>query len=140
MFKKIISSPVLATCFCMAFTDNAFSQFSYITNAEENSIVADSTGIYSTSNDFNIKNLFTKNAWTGDWIWLNKSIFKDYQETQTEWAKNPNYHKQYKALFRKSFNLAQIPNQAIVSLTADISYRLYINGAICKPGSTKYRE
>jgi hypothetical protein len=113
---------------------NAYSQFGFITNDDGYKIIADSSGYYSKNHNFNFERLFPKDTWTGDWIWLSQSRFNDYQETQIEWKNNPGYTRQYKALFRKSFVLTGVPDQVIISITADVSFRLYINGIFVAQG------
>jgi len=109
-------------------------QSGHITNDEEVCVVSDSAGIYSRHSDFNIDELFTKENWRGEWIWLNKSVFNEYQKTQTEWIQNTGFSKQYRALFRKNFHLSRLPDKDIISITADVSYRLFINGNFVNQG------
>ena len=124
----------LTIFFVFTFALNTYSQIGYITNDDGYEIISDSTGLYVKNSNFNSEKLFPKNSWTGDWIWLNKSRFKEYQETQTEWRKNPEYKGQYKALFRKSFELITVPDQVFMSITADVSFRIYINGTYIAQG------
>ena len=107
---------------------NTYCQVEYITNNDGYYVSSDSNGYSIKNNNFNYEKLFPKNSWTGDWIWLNQSRFNEYQETQIDWRNNPGYKKQYKALFRKNFILTELPNQVILSITADVSCRIYING------------
>ena len=130
-FRRILT---VILSFFFAFAINAYSQFGFITNDDGYDIISDSAGYYSKNNNFNCEKLFPKDSWTGDWIWLNESRFKEYQETQIEWKKNPGYKRQYKALFRKSFVLTGVPDQVIISITADVSFRLYINGTYIAQG------
>ena len=125
---------IIVLFFCFVYVPGASGQSRYVTNDEEVQIVFDSAGIYSRNSDFNIHDLFRKNSWKGDWIWLNKSVFNEYQKTQTEWIQNTNFIKQYRALFRKKFHLPKVPNEAVISITADVSYRLYINGSFVNQG------
>ncbi|MHC1775480.1 MAG: alpha-L-rhamnosidase C-terminal domain-containing protein [Lentimicrobium sp.] len=117
-----------------SFLLKVYCQSGYISNDEGYEIISDSSGYYSKNNNFNIERLFPKNTWAGDRIWLNQSKFYDYQETQTDWKKNPGYKRQYKALFRKNFVLTKVPDQAFISITADIAFRLYINGTFIAQG------
>jgi len=125
---------IIALLLCFVYVPGASGQSGFVTNDEEVQIVSDSAGIYSRNTDFNIHDLFRKNSWKGDWIWLNKSVFNEYQKTQTEWIQNTDYSKQYRALFRKKIHLPKVPNEAIISITADVSYRLYINGNFVNQG------
>lgn len=113
---------------------DSYCQTDFTTNDDGYDVISDSTGFYVKDNGFKPDRLFPKNSWTGEWIWLNEVSFKDYQETQTEWKKNPLYKRQYKAIFRKSFGLTEVPDQVIMSITADISFRIYINGSFVAQG------
>ncbi|MFO7852603.1 MAG: alpha-L-rhamnosidase C-terminal domain-containing protein [Bacteroidota bacterium] len=116
------------------FTLNTYTQVGYITNDDGYEIISCPKGFNTEIFDFNPEKLFPKDSWTGDWIWLSSSSFHEYQETQIEWIKNPRYKKQYKALFRKSFELAEVPDQVVMSLTADVSFRIYINETFVTQG------
>lgn len=120
--------------FLLAFGLNTYSQSGYITNDERFDVISDSTGFNTKGLDFNIEKLYPKNSWTGDWIWLNKVRFKEYQETQIEWKSNPGYKGQYKAIFRKKFELINIPENVIMSITADVFFRIYINETMVAQG------
>jgi len=113
---------------------NTFCQIQYNTNDDGYDIISDSIGIYTKNGNFNSEKLYPKNSWTGNWIWLNESRFKEYQETQIDWKNNPSYNGHYKALFRKSFDLTELPDQVIMSITADVSFRIFINGAFIAQG------
>lgn len=107
---------------------------SELTNDHSNQIIEDLDGIHVAKYNFNINQLYEKNQWTGDWIWLNDKHFIDFQGTQTEWGSNTNDKRQYKALFRKSFELVEIPAQVKLSITADVSFRVFINGIFVAHG------
>jgi|GEM_PF-651151 len=117
-----------------AFALRTFSQFVYITNDEGYDIISDSAGYSTKYRDFSLENLLPEKYWSGDWIWLNQSRYNENQETQTAWRKNPRYKGQYKALFRKSFDLTGFPDQVIMSITADVSFRIFINGVFVAQG------
>jgi hypothetical protein len=125
---------IIAFFLGFAYASGASGQSGYVTNDEEVQIVFDASGIYSGHSDFNPNDLFRKDTWKGDWIWLNKSFFNEYQKTKTEWIQNADSIKQYRALFRKNFNLPKVPGKAVMCLTADVSYRLYINGKFVNQG------
>lgn len=112
----------------------SISQSKFITNDEGQEIISDKDGIHATAKYFDPEKLFLKESWRGDWIWLNPADYKDYQETQTVWGTHPGYKKEYKALFRKSFELTVVPDEVIMSITADISFRAYINGQFVAQG------
>jgi hypothetical protein len=105
------------------------AQESYLTNDLNTAINADSSGIYSEYTIFSPDRLFPKKEWQGNWIWLDMNEFAAYQSTYCEWINNnEKTKKQYKALFRKNFDLKNIPSMAILSITADVSFRAYLNG------------
>jgi len=127
MSTKNIAKLHLVIFFFFVFASKTYCQSGYITNDEGYNVISDSAGFNTKNHNFNCEKLFPKNLWTGDWIWLNQSRFGEYQETQIDWRKNPEYKMQYKALFRKSFDLNRLPDQVILSITADVSFRVYIN-------------
>jgi len=90
-------------------------------------ISIDSTGISAQPYSFSPDQLFPKTNWQGDWIWLNESQYPDFQETRTVWI-NSQQPCMYRAQFRKEFDLSEIPGQALLCLTADVSFRAYLNG------------
>ena len=106
MVTKKITKLNLIIFFLFAFVFHTYCQVDYITNDDGYNVISDSTGFYIKNNKFNHEKLFPKSSWTGDWIGLNQSRFNEYQETQIDWRNNPGYKKQYKALFRKNFDLA----------------------------------
>jgi hypothetical protein len=134
IFMKSAVRLIFTMCICFSPAPEISGQSGHITNDEEVRVVSDSAGIYSGYSDFNIDDLFTKENWRGEWIWLNKSVFNEYQKTQTEWIQNTGFSKQYRALFRKNLHLFTLPDKAIISITADVSYRLYINGNFVNQG------
>jgi alpha-L-rhamnosidase len=126
VIKKVIELNLIVFI-AFSFILNTYSQSRYISNDDGYEIIACPEGFNAKKIDFHPEKLFPKDSWTGEWIWLNSSRFHEYQETQIEWVNNPGYKKQYKALFRKSFKLIDVPDQVIMSLTADVSFRIYIN-------------
>jgi alpha-L-rhamnosidase len=134
MMEKIKAASIIFTLILhLVFALNSYCQVEYITNDDGGKTTSDSTG-FGTNTNFNCAKLFPKNFFTGAWIWLSESRFKEYQGTKTEWAKNPGYKGQYKALFRKSFDLSRLPDQAILTITADVSFRIYINESFIAQG------
>ena len=108
-------------------------QASYLTNDSDVIISADSTGISAKNFQFSADQLFPKKNWQCDWIWLNKRAHAAYQETYTTWINNSTSARQYRALFRKGFAVNALPSLAILSISADVSFRAYINGKfICQ--------
>ncbi|MBN2279622.1 MAG: hypothetical protein JXQ65_03495 [Candidatus Marinimicrobia bacterium] len=99
-----------------------------ITNDFTGNTRSDSAGITAQNFTFNPSSLFPKSAWTGEWIWLNESVYPEYQNTYTTWINNHESQKPYRALFRKDLILKKIPSSALLCITADVSFRVYING------------
>ena len=116
------------------FNCAANGQQENITNDNGYEIFTSGYGFETKYINFYPESLNKKNNWKGRYIWLNSKRFPQYQQTQIEWVKNPGYTKQYKALFRKTFDLDTIPTQAILSITADVSFRMYINGVFVAQG------
>ena len=104
------------------------NQVFYMTNDAQTIISADSTGIYTNNFIFAPELLFPKKKWSGEWIWLNQKTFPQYQNTFTQWINSNPPGKQYRALFRKEFDVNKIPDKAILCLTADVSFRAFVNG------------
>lgn len=122
-------------CFIISLSTLAsYGQASYTTNDDGYEIMSSQDGFHIQPIGFHPEKLFPKDSWTGDWIWLHSSRFGEFQETQIEWVTNPRYKKQYTALFRKSFELAELPDQAILSLTADVAFRIYLNEVFVAQG------
>ena len=113
-------------------------KMSTLTNDSRPIITADSSGISVENFMFSPDQLFPKKNWRGDWIWLNKSRYPDYQETYTTWINNHTSARRYRALFRKVFDIEEIPSSAILCITADVSFRAFLNGKfICQgPANT----
>ncbi|MBK7106285.1 MAG: hypothetical protein IPH62_13470 [Ignavibacteriae bacterium] len=108
---------------------NLLSQNNYQTNDLPLTITKDSMGIYVNKNNFNPNQLFPKEEWEGNWIWLNKNKFYDYQKTFSTWINNNEItNKKYRALFRKKFKIDKIPDIAILNISGDVSFRAYLNG------------
>jgi alpha-L-rhamnosidase len=116
------------------YRDWSIYQDTIITNNVKFNIASDSLGIYALDSKFNGDELIKKTSWNGDFIWLNRIVFPEFQNTKTWWHNNPDYKKQYKALFRKEFILDEITKEAILFITADISFRFYINGKFAGQG------
>jgi len=96
-------------------------------------ITADSPGIYSSQLAFTPERLYPKTNWRGLWIWLNKKQFPKFQNTRSEWIHENLPPNRYTALFRKKFDLDKIPSHAILCITGDVSFRIYLNGQfICQ--------
>jgi alpha-L-rhamnosidase len=114
--------------FLLVAAYSAQSQTEYPTNDSRAIVKADSTGIYCENYTWSPDRLFPKSRWKGEWIWLSKADFRDYQRTSTEWINNNDRPKQYAAMFRKDFEIETVPASAILCVTADVSFRMYVNG------------
>jgi hypothetical protein len=115
---------------------HSFAQLNIFTNDPEYQIITGSKGICAEGVDFTPEKLYLKERWKGDWIWLNKPAFGKYQGTKTEWSDNKAYKRQYKAFFRKKFELTTVPEQAILCITADFQFNA--SGFIqMEPGPTR---
>ncbi|MFZ5518542.1 MAG: alpha-L-rhamnosidase C-terminal domain-containing protein [Candidatus Zhuqueibacterota bacterium] len=96
-------------------------------------ITADSSGIYSSQLSFTPERLFPKTNWSGNWLWLNRKQFPKFQNTRSEWIHENLPPNRCTALFRKKFDLDKIPSRAILCVTGDVSFRIYLNGQfICQ--------
>lgn len=125
--KALMRNTPLLILLYLAIACTPQNRVSYLTHDARAVITADSTGIYAHGVLFSPYHLFPKEKWHGDYIWLNKAIYGDYQDTHTAWINN-NSGECYRALFRKTFYLEEIPSLAILSITADVSFRAYVNG------------
>ncbi len=106
----------------------ALGQATYLTNDVQTVIESDSSGIHCGNFNWSPDRLFPKTHWKGEWIWLNKSRFGDFQLTSSEWINDNSRPREYTALFRKGFKLDRVPASAVLCLTADVSFRAYVNG------------
>lgn len=123
----------LFTAVCVITAAPSLSQ-SIVTNDPRYQIHTDSNGISTSMDAFSPAQLYPKTTWRGDWIWLNPAQFAAYQNTRTEWGKNEGYQRQYTALFTKQFVLGSIPKQALLSITGDVFFRVYVNGVFVAHG------
>lgn len=130
--KECLSVVLLSLMVSMSIQNFGQNSISYPNPEYE--IISDASGIYAANASFSPENLYQKSQWQGDWIWLNEAKFKDFQNTSSEWIKKSPEKKQYKALFRKSFTIEEVPSHAILSISGDVSYRLFVNGAFVCDG------
>ncbi|MCB0748552.1 MAG: hypothetical protein KDC90_13915, partial [Ignavibacteriae bacterium] len=111
------------------------SQNQVLTNDLNYNSIIDSSGIYVDNYQFHPDKLFPKKEWKGNWIWLNKEDYPDHQETFSTWVNNdPKRNKKYRALFRKKFKIDDLPETAILNITADVSFRAYLNNKLVAVG------
>jgi alpha-L-rhamnosidase len=112
----------------------ALSNAQQMTNNLNYNVVADSTGIHCEPIDFSPEKLPSKKSWQGQWIWLNEGKYPDFQKTATTWVGDQKSAKRYRTLFRKSFVLEQMPQQAVLFVSGDVSFRLYLNDKLVATG------
>ncbi|RPH92309.1 MAG: hypothetical protein EHM72_17585, partial [Calditrichaeota bacterium] len=118
----------LLVLFCIGTACTSRDQTSTLTNDFHGVIIADSKGIYINDDIFSPDQLYPKKKWQGDWIGLNKDQYDQHQETHTAWINNYKAGKSVRALFRKAFDVKELPPAAILCITADVSFRAYVNG------------
>ncbi len=108
------------------------AQQRFLTNDSHAVVMADSTGIHCEDYSWSPDRLFHKDTWSGSWIWLNRTIYGRFKKTSSEWINNRSGN-QFTALFRKTFNFDALPPTAVLCITADVSFRAYVNGRfICQ--------
>ncbi|MBX2925231.1 MAG: alpha-L-rhamnosidase N-terminal domain-containing protein [Chitinophagaceae bacterium] len=97
--------------------------------------VFDKDGISTLPFAFNPSQVPERTRWQGQWIWLNKNAFADYQRTNTTWI-NPTgiTPKNYQALFRKTFDVKTNTGKGLLYITADVHFAVYINGKMAARG------
>ncbi len=111
------------------------AQEKYLTNDYKFNVDINSTGVCVNKLNFTHENLFPKNNWKGNWIWLNQDIYRQYQQTFSTWINNnPQKNKKYRALFRKKFTIDAFTNLAVLNITGDVSYRAYLNDQLVCQG------
>lgn len=72
--------------------------------------------------------------WTADWIWLNPDEYPMYQRTKTIWLSPENQGTPYRVFFRKEMNWKPGTSPVYLYCTADVRFRLYINGILSAEG------
>jgi alpha-L-rhamnosidase len=92
-------------------------------------VVTNSSGIHVRPFRFLIPQLYKDDNWRGKWIWLNKAAFPGYQRTSTLWLPDTSTgHKNYQALFRKAFRVATMPSSAVLFISGDAMFQVFVNG------------
>jgi len=111
--------------------DNNYAQVmpAQIANNIPVSVIRDGGNIYAGPYFFDIDRLYKKTAWKASWIWLNSGQFPEAQRANSPWINTPwPGSMTYRALFRKTFSIDRLPGRAILFMTADVRFRVYING------------
>ena len=65
--------------------------------------------------------------WSASWIWLNEKAYAGMNRTQSD--RTP-----VVALFHKEIALDEVPQQVLAWISADVRYRLFINGRLAARG------
>ncbi|PHV71692.1 hypothetical protein CS063_03785 [Sporanaerobium hydrogeniformans] len=66
--------------------------------------------------------------WQAQWIWLNKQKYADYQKTHYTYFSDKQDMHYALALFRKQFEVNKAIKKVMLYISADVKYRLHING------------
>ena len=107
----------------------ATAQVSYQTNNTSYHVMSDSSGIHTANFNFSANRLAKNKHWVGKWIWLNRSTFARYQKTNTLWLPDTSRNAvPYQALFRKTTSLRTLPGSAVLFISGDVMFNVYVNG------------
>ena len=72
--------------------------------------------------------------WSAEWIWLDSTIYPDYQSCAFS-SYMPKEKQRFRvALFRKEISLTHSPEKVTAWVSADTRYRIYINGRLAGRG------
>jgi alpha-L-rhamnosidase len=124
MIKRYLVLLLLA--FCRLFS---IAQTKQQANNPVYQVIADSSGIHTLPFKFSPTQLATNNNWRGQWIWLSKSIFPKYQKTSTLWLPDASAgNTMYQALFRGKLNINNTPSSALLYISGDVLYNVFVNG------------
>ncbi len=127
MFKKCLI--FLLILFIGSITS---AQIRRTVNNIDYKIIADSLGIHTAPFKFSINNLYQKGNWKGKWIWLDSAGFSKYQHTNTLWL--PSAIPNYQALFRKTFTVKKLPESAVLFISGDVLFRVFVNDKLVGRG------
>jgi len=83
--------------------------------------------------DFNVSNVYPNRNWKAKKIWIDSKIFPNYQTTNTIWI-NEKSKSVYSILFRKKFDLKQQNGRFFLNITADVAFKVYVNGIFVGSG------
>lgn len=122
--KHLPSHCLIVSWFVITF---GFAQ----TNNLEYKVQAIETGYSCKEYAFNPTHLIKIDKWKGEWIWHSD---QKIAQTSSEWINGRKGTKINRVLFRKTFTLNDLRNKLYLSLTADVSYRVYINGGYVANG------
>ncbi len=113
-----------ALLFCL----NATAQVGNLTNNTGYQVIADSSGIHAPYFSFSPNSLSRNKHWKGKWIWLNQARFAGYQKTNTLWLPDTaSGAVPYQALFRKTMDIAGTPSSAVLFISGDVMFNVYVN-------------
>lgn len=88
-------------------------------------------GIFAT--DFSYKPI-THSQITSKWIWIDPEKYPDQQATKAHWAGKRKDGALYVVNFKKTINIGDDVDATDIKLSADIQYRLFINGKLTQRG------
>ncbi|MBS2548129.1 alpha-L-rhamnosidase N-terminal domain-containing protein [Catenulispora sp. NL8] len=79
-------------------------------------------------------------AWRGQWIWSARSgVGAPAPDNPMNGALDPEYYDR-RVLFRRSFELDEVPDEAPFRITADSRYVLYVNGVELSRGPVRHGQ
>lgn len=84
--------------------------------------------------NFHPSRLVPEINWTANWIWLDPAIYPNYQRTKTTWLGPDTKATPYRVFFRKEMNWQAGQSPVYLYCTADVRFRLYINGILTAEG------
>lgn len=128
---------IRVTCFVCLFVCASIAATSQtgITNNVPYKIRKTARGIEVEPFRFDGSSVKKNDTWTADWIWLNRERYPDLRAAKSAWSSHEEAPaSQYRALFRKEFTLASLPEGTTMFISADVAYRLYINDSLVSQG------
>src|SRR5882757_1172867 len=79
---------------------------------------------------------FAPGRWRGQWIWSQRTAHRP-SENPFDVGLDPDYYDR-RVMFRRTFDLAEVPPQAPFRITADSRYILYVNGIEVSRGPVRH--
>lgn len=80
--------------------------------------------------------LFGSGRWNGQWIWADRTAHLAEEDILSQ-RLDPDYYDR-RVLFRRTFELEQVPDTAPLRITADSRYILYLNGIELSRGPIRH--
>jgi hypothetical protein len=97
-------------------------------------VTVDEDGIQSPGFVYSNKNALKPDPWLANWIWLSQEKFPELQESIFTVFCEMGTHHHAVALFRKEIFLEDGIESARAWVSADVKYRLYVNGRMAGRG------